>query len=207
MIPVVELRRRPDHRPTVHLRHGVGVDGRSHMLGIHGIGRDKADYYLSDLARELPVARAGPLGRARRRRARAGGPGRPRRLPAPPRGPAPRHRAAARVGPDLGGGVRPDLQRAQVGQRAVRPGRCRRGARRRRRARRGGRRRAGVPRTARHHRRRGARARPRAVLPTSREWSPAVFTHGVNRNRDPHLHSHVVDGQPRARRRRALGRL
>jgi conjugative relaxase-like TrwC/TraI family protein len=26
------------------------------MLGIHGIGRDRADYYLSDLARELPAA-------------------------------------------------------------------------------------------------------------------------------------------------------
>ena len=26
------------------------------MLGIHGVGRDKADYYLSDLAHELPVA-------------------------------------------------------------------------------------------------------------------------------------------------------
>ena len=25
------------------------------MLGVHGIGRDRADYYLSDLARELPV--------------------------------------------------------------------------------------------------------------------------------------------------------
>ncbi len=29
------------------------------MLGIHGIGRDKADYYLSDLAHELPVAGPG----------------------------------------------------------------------------------------------------------------------------------------------------
>jgi conjugative relaxase-like TrwC/TraI family protein len=29
------------------------------MLGIHGIGRDKADYYLSDLALELPVAGPG----------------------------------------------------------------------------------------------------------------------------------------------------
>ena len=29
------------------------------MLGIHGIGRDRADYYLSDLARELPVAGPG----------------------------------------------------------------------------------------------------------------------------------------------------
>src|SRR5580704_1329097 len=29
------------------------------MLGIHGIGRDGADYYLSDLARELPVAGPG----------------------------------------------------------------------------------------------------------------------------------------------------
>ncbi len=29
------------------------------MLGIHGVGRDKADYYLSDLAGELPVAGPG----------------------------------------------------------------------------------------------------------------------------------------------------
>src|ERR1700734_3251516 len=29
------------------------------MLGVHGIGRNRADYYLSDLARELPVARPG----------------------------------------------------------------------------------------------------------------------------------------------------
>ena len=29
------------------------------MLGVHGIGRDRADYYLSDLARELPVSRPG----------------------------------------------------------------------------------------------------------------------------------------------------
>jgi conjugative relaxase-like TrwC/TraI family protein len=29
------------------------------MLGVHGIGRDKADYYLSDLARELPVSGPG----------------------------------------------------------------------------------------------------------------------------------------------------
>jgi conjugative relaxase-like TrwC/TraI family protein len=29
------------------------------MLGIHGVGRDRADYYLSDLARELPVSGPG----------------------------------------------------------------------------------------------------------------------------------------------------
>jgi conjugative relaxase-like TrwC/TraI family protein len=29
------------------------------MLGIHGVGRDRADYYLSDLARELPVSEPG----------------------------------------------------------------------------------------------------------------------------------------------------
>ncbi len=29
------------------------------MLGVHGVGRDRADYYLSDLARELPVAGPG----------------------------------------------------------------------------------------------------------------------------------------------------
>jgi conjugative relaxase-like TrwC/TraI family protein len=35
------------------------------MLGVHGIGQDRADYYLSDLARELPVAGSGQwVGRA-----------------------------------------------------------------------------------------------------------------------------------------------
>ncbi len=29
------------------------------MLGIHGVGRDRADYYLSDLARELPLSGPG----------------------------------------------------------------------------------------------------------------------------------------------------
>ncbi len=40
------------------------------MLGIHGIGRDRADYYLSDLARELPAAGARLLGREGGRGAR-----------------------------------------------------------------------------------------------------------------------------------------
>jgi conjugative relaxase-like TrwC/TraI family protein len=30
------------------------------MLGIHGVGRDRAEYYLSDLARELPASGPGP---------------------------------------------------------------------------------------------------------------------------------------------------
>jgi len=29
------------------------------MLGIHGVGRDRADYYLADLAHELPVSSPG----------------------------------------------------------------------------------------------------------------------------------------------------
>ena len=29
------------------------------MLGVHGVGRDRADYYLADLAGELPVAGSG----------------------------------------------------------------------------------------------------------------------------------------------------
>ena len=161
------------------------------MLGIHGIGRDKADYYLSDLALELPVAGPGRwagsaaegLGLAGTVRAdqftqRAGRP------PAAVRG-------AARFGTGVRGGVRPHVQRAEVGQRAVRAGRCRRRA---------------APswrRTAdavagslsyleQHGITAARRSGPdRVVLPTSGAVA-AVFTHGVSRNGDPHLHSHVV---------------
>ena len=51
-------------RPFSHA--GASWSREAAMLGIHGVGRDKADYYLSDLARELPVA--GP-GRGRGRAA------------------------------------------------------------------------------------------------------------------------------------------
>ena len=43
----------------------------------------------------------------------------------------------------------------------------------------------------------------RVVLPTSGAVA-AVFTHGVSRNGDPHVHSHVVLGEPRPRCGRAL---
>ena len=58
------------------------------MLGIHGVGRDKADYYLSDLARELPVAGPGRWAGNAAAGPRAGRTRRARRLPAAAPGPA-----------------------------------------------------------------------------------------------------------------------
>ena len=160
------------------------------MLGIHGVGRDRADYYLSDLARELPLSGAGCwVGTAAAAIGLAGGvePDAFRRLL---QGRHPGHRAGPRVRPDLGGGLRPDLQRTEVGQRPVR-------ARwRGHRAGRGGAPRRGrcrcplVPGAARGHRS-PASGPDRVVLPTSGAVA-AQFTHGVSRNGDPHVHSHVV---------------
>ena len=160
------------------------------MLGIHGVGRDKADYYLSDLARELPVAgpgrwagtAAGGLGLA--------GPVDPDELPASARGPASRTGVvlgsgrisvaafdltfsapkSASVLFALGGA---DAASAVVAAhvQAV----------------------AGSLSYLEQHgitaARRGGAAR--VVLPTTGAVA-AVFTHGVSRNGDPHLHSHVV---------------
>ena len=97
---------------------------RSRMLGIHGVGRDGADYYLSDLARELPVPVPGRLDRRGRGRARVGRPAEPAGLPPAARGPASANRAAHRVRPGLRRRLRPDVQRPEVGERAVRAGRC-----------------------------------------------------------------------------------
>ena len=90
------------------------------MLGIHGIGRDKADYYLSDLALELPVA--GPGGWAGSAAAALGliGTVRADQFTRVLEGRPPQSRGAARIGAGLRRGVRPHVQRAEVGQRALR---------------------------------------------------------------------------------------
>ena len=160
------------------------------MLGIHGVGRDKADYYLSDLAGELPVAGPGLWAGTAAVGLGLAGSGRTRRLPAPAPGPAPgtgmglgsgrvsvaafdltfSAPKSASVLFALGG---PHVADAVVAahRHAV----------------------AGSLSYLEQHgitalRRAGAE---RAVLATSGAVA-AEFTHGVSRNGDPHLHSHVV---------------
>ena len=162
------------------------------MLGIHGDREGPG--------RLLPVR---PRPRASCRPDRATGPGRASEglglgRPGPDRGipaasgrPAPALGRRARNGPDVRGGIRPHVQRAQVGQRRLRLGGHRRGAR------------TVVDAHAdavagslsyleRHAITATRRSGPaRVVLPTSGALA-AVFTHGVSRNGDPHIHSHVV---------------
>ena len=160
------------------------------MLGIHGVGRDGADYYLSDLARELPVAGPGRwAGNAAAGLGLAGGVGPDdfRRLL---EGRHPRTGLmlgsgrvsvaaidltfsapkSASVLFALGG---PEVARtvASVHDQAV----------------------AGSLAYLEQHaitatRRSGS---DRVVVPTTGAVA-AVFTHAVSRNGDPHLHSHVV---------------
>ena len=160
------------------------------MLGIHGIGRDRADYYLSDLARELPAA--GPASWAGRAAEGLGLTG-PVRADEFQRLLQSRH---PRAGVVLGSGrvsvpafdltfsapksasvlfalAGADAARVVVAahNEAV----------------------AGSLSYLEQHaitatRRSGP---ARIVLPTSGAVA-AVFTHGVSRNGDPHVHSHVV---------------
>ena len=161
------------------------------MLGIHGVGRDGADYYLSDLARELPVAEpgcwVGTAAAGSASMARSG----------PSASPDCSGAGIPRTGQPMGSGrvgrgrLRPDLQRSQVGQRAVRT----RAARPRRAASSAVHAEAvaGALTYLEQHavtavRRSGGE---RVVIPTT-GMVAARFTHAVNRNGDPHLHSHVV---------------
>ncbi len=160
------------------------------MLGIHGIGRDRADYYLSDLARELPVAGPGQWAGRAAEGLGLTGPVRPdefRRLLES------RH---PRTGVVLGSGrvsvpaldltfsapksasVLFALAGAEaartvvaVHDQAV----------------------AGSLSYLEQHAVTATRQTgpSRVVLPTSGAVA-AVFTHGVSRNGDPHVHSHVV---------------
>jgi conjugative relaxase-like TrwC/TraI family protein len=160
------------------------------MLGVHGVGRDKADYYLSDLARELPVSGPGrwagtaaaglglagtvdPDGFRRLLEGRhpvtgAGlGSGRTTVAAFDLTFSAPK---SASVLFALGGA---DVARAVVAAHAE-----------------------AVEGSLSYLEQHGITAirssgPDRAVLPTSGAVT-AVFTHGVNRNADPHVHSHVV---------------
>ena len=80
----------------------------------------RADYYLADLARELPYRMPGHWAGGAAAAARSGGSAHARGLPAAAPGTAPAHRAADGIGADQRGGVRPDVQRPEVGQRALR---------------------------------------------------------------------------------------
>ena len=172
------------------------------MLGIRRIGAGRADYYLADLAAELPVApglrradgsgpAAGDLGldgsvpvEASQFRSLLAGrhpvTGRP--LPLPTHGWRP-----------AGGGLGPDLRRAQVGERRLRTGWRRSGSSGFGGARGGrGRARCGIS-SGTGWARPGGAVSPASVRSSAPRGSPArSFTHGVNRNLDPHLHSHVV---------------
>jgi conjugative relaxase-like TrwC/TraI family protein len=160
------------------------------VLGIHGVGRDKADYYLSDLARELPVAGPGHwAGRA------AVGLG----LGGPVSAEAFRWLLEGRhprTGVMLGTGRTPvaafdltfsapksasvlfalagtDAARTVVSAHADAVA-------------------GSLSYLERHAITTARQSGPtRAVLPTSGAIA-GVFTHGVSRNGDPHVHSHVV---------------
>ncbi len=160
------------------------------MLGIRRVGRDGADYYLADLARELPVAHPGHW---------AGG---------------------AAVGLDVRGTVEPDQFRALLEGRHPVTGRPLGSGRTTVAAfdltfsapksasvlfALGGddvaRRIVGVHTEAvagaltymeRHGVSAVRRSGPEQAVIATTGMAAGVFTHGVNRNLDPHLHSHVV---------------
>jgi conjugative relaxase-like TrwC/TraI family protein len=163
------------------------------MLGIHGIGRDKADYYLSDVALELPVAGPGHPGHWTGRAAEGlglSGPVSPEEFGNVLEG---RH---PRTGIVLGTGrtsvaafdltfsapksasvvfalAGADAARTVVAAHTDAVA-------------------GSLSYLERHAITATRRSGPaRAVLPTDGALA-AVFTHGVSRNGDPHIHSHVV---------------
>jgi conjugative relaxase-like TrwC/TraI family protein len=160
------------------------------MLGIHGVGRDRADYYLSDLARELPMAGpghwaggaaeglglAGPVRAVEFRRLLEGrhphtavvlGTGRTSVAAFDLTFSAPKSASVlyALAGPDTARAVVAVHAEAVAGSLSYLETH-------------------GI--TATRH-----SGPARVVLPTSGALA-AVFTHGVSRNGDPHIHSHVV---------------
>jgi conjugative relaxase-like TrwC/TraI family protein len=160
------------------------------MLGIHGVGRDKADYYLSDLGRELPVAGPGHwAGRAAEALALDGpvspdefrsvlegrhphtgtvlGTGRTSVAALDLTFSAPKSASVifALAGTDAAQTVVAAHTDAVAGSLAYLERHAITAIRR-----------SGIE---------------RAVLPTDGALA-AVFTHGVSRNGDPHIHSHVV---------------
>jgi len=160
------------------------------MLGIHGVGRNRADYYLGDLARELPVASAGRwagaasaglglegplqpeafrrlLGGEHPRTGRPMGPGRGRVAGFDLTFSAPKSASVvcALGGAETAGVVVAAHAEAVAGALGYLEGHGVTAARR--------------------------TGSGRIVLPTT-GMIAATFTHAVNRNGDPHLHSHVV---------------
>jgi len=160
------------------------------MLGIHGVGRDRADYYLGDLAAELPVASPGRWSGAASAGLGLAGPLQPEAFRRLLRGEHPR--TGQPMGPGrvslagfdltfsapksasvvfaLGGAEAAD---AVVSAHAE-----------------------AVAGALGYLDRHGVTAARRAgsgriVLPTT-GMIGATFTHALNRNGDPHLHSHVV---------------
>ena len=166
------------------------------MLGVHRLTTKGAEYYLADLAQELPLPRTREEGGLAAWSGRAAeglglrGAIDPEQLRAVLGGRHPTSGPSAAIGASHRSRVRPDLQRAEVGQRGVRarwrgggsPGRGARTARACR-----------APCYLESHAlsaRRGS-GEQREIVPTT-GLVAASFTHGVNRNLDPHLHTHVV---------------
>ena len=181
------------------------------MLGIHGVGRDRADYYLSDFARELPapgpghwagraaegLGLAGPVGAVEFQRLLQGrhprtgvvlGTGRTSLAAFDLTFSAPKSASVlyALAGPETARLVVAVHAEAVAGSLSYLE-------------------RHGI--TATRH-----SGPSRVVVPTSGALA-AVFTHGVSRNGDPHIHSHVVlanlvhgaDGRWGACDRRGIG--
>ncbi len=160
------------------------------MLGIHGIGRDRADYYLSDLARELPVAGGGRWAGGAAGRLGLDGPVRAEEFTNMLEGRQPRTGAVLGSGraavaafdltfsPPKSVSVLFALAGAETARTVVAAhGEAVAGA---------------LSYLEQHGITAIRRSGPdRVVLPTSGALA-AVFTHGVSRNGDPHLHSHVV---------------
>ena len=159
--------------------------------------RRGAEYYLADLAQELPLPQLGEEGGLAVWSGRAAeGLGLRGAIdPEPPAG-GPRRppsdiRPSAAIGASHRPRIRPDLQRAEVGERRVRVGRRGGGPSGRDRAPPGRAGRAALHRVARALGASGARVSSGRSC-RRRAWWRASFTHGVNRNLDPHLHTHVV---------------
>jgi conjugative relaxase-like TrwC/TraI family protein len=160
------------------------------VLGIHGVGRDKADYYLSDLARELPVAGAGHWAGRAAVGLGLGGPVAAEEFRRLLEGRHPRtgvvlgtgRTSVAAIDLTFSAPKSASVVFALAGTEAARTVVA-----------------AHADAVAgslsyleRHAITTTRQSGPtRAVLPTSGALA-AVFTHGVSRNGDPHIHSHVV---------------
>jgi conjugative relaxase-like TrwC/TraI family protein len=160
------------------------------MLGIHPVGRDKADYYLSDLARELPVAGPGRWAGSASQGLGLAGPVSPEEFERLLDGRHPRTDAV--LGTGRTSVVAFDLTFSAPKSASVLFALAGKDAARAVVAAHGAAVDGALGYLEGHAITAARRTGPtRVVLPTSGALG-AVFTHGVSRNGDPHIHSHVV---------------